>query len=77
MVFVVVISLVTFRTAPEAIKKFQYSSASDAWSFGVVCWEVRVGVEILKVVDIFFWNQSVRVVVKSRSFGSSYKGIKT
>lgn len=27
-------------TAPEAIKKSHYTSASDVWSFGIVCWEI-------------------------------------
>lgn len=27
-------------TAPEAVKKAQYSTSSDVWSFGVTCWEV-------------------------------------
>ena len=26
--------------APESILEMHYSSASDVWSFGVLCWEV-------------------------------------
>lgn len=46
-------------TAPEAIVFRKFTSASDVWSFGVVCWEV------MSYGERPYWNWSNQDVIKS------------
>ena len=46
-------------TAIEAIDYRKFTSASDAWSFGVLCWEVT------SFGERPFWNWSNQDVIKS------------
>ncbi|KAL1115801.1 hypothetical protein AAG570_006091 [Ranatra chinensis] len=46
-------------TAPEAIAFRKFTSASDAWSFGIVCWEV------MSYGERPYWNWSNQDVIKS------------
>ncbi|GAU98634.1 hypothetical protein RvY_09753 [Ramazzottius varieornatus] len=46
-------------TAPEAIAFRKFTTASDVWSFGVVCWEV------LSYGERPYWNWSNQDVIKS------------
>ncbi|RWS16488.1 ephrin type-B receptor 1-B-like protein [Dinothrombium tinctorium] len=45
-------------TAPEAIAFRKFTSASDVWSFGIVCWEV------LSYGERPYWNWSNQDVIK-------------
>ncbi|XP_065286577.1 ephrin type-B receptor 2 isoform X11 [Dermacentor albipictus] len=46
-------------TAPEAIAFRKFTSASDVWSFGIVCWEV------MSYGERPYWNWSNQEVIKS------------
>ncbi|KAK7789840.1 hypothetical protein R5R35_011236 [Gryllus longicercus] len=46
-------------TAPEAIAFRKFTSASDVWSFGIVCWEV------MSYGERPYWNWSNQDVIKS------------
>ncbi|XP_021955227.1 ephrin type-B receptor 2 isoform X1 [Folsomia candida] len=46
-------------TAPEAIAYRKFTSASDVWSFGIVCWEV------MSYGERPYWNWSNQDVIKS------------
>lgn len=56
-------------TAPEAIAFRKFTSASDVWSFGIVCWEV------MSYGERPYWNWSNQDVIKSIEKGYRY-GIK-
>jgi ephrin-B len=45
-------------TAPEAIAFRKFTSASDVWSFGIVCWEV------MSYGERPYWNWSNQDVIK-------------
>lgn len=46
-------------TAPEAIAFRKFTSASDVWSMGIVCWEV------MSYGERPYWNWSNQDVIKS------------
>lgn len=46
-------------TAPEAIAFRKFTTASDVWSFGIVCWEV------MSYGERPYWNWSNQDVIKS------------
>ncbi|XP_055340123.1 ephrin type-A receptor 3-like isoform X2 [Paramacrobiotus metropolitanus] len=46
-------------TAPEAIQFRKFTTASDVWSFGIVCWEV------MSYGERPYWNWSNQDVIKS------------
>lgn len=46
-------------TAPEAIAFRKFTSASDVWSFGIVCWEV------MSYGERPYWTCSNQEVIKS------------
>ncbi|OQV14108.1 Ephrin type-A receptor 4-A [Hypsibius exemplaris] len=46
-------------TAPEAIAYRKFTTASDVWSFGIVCWEV------MSYGERPYWNWSNQDVIKS------------
>ncbi|XP_022236459.1 ephrin type-A receptor 4-like, partial [Limulus polyphemus] len=46
-------------TAPEAIAFRKFTSASDVWSFGIVCWEV------MSYGERPYWNWSNQDVIKN------------
>lgn len=45
-------------TAPEALQRAVYTSASDVWSYGVVCWEVS-STYCKITLDFHFWSHSI------------------
>lgn len=53
-------------TAPEAIAFRKFTSASDVWSFGIVCWEV------MSYGERPYWNWSNQDVIKSIEKGYRY-----
>jgi serine/threonine protein kinase len=55
-------------TAPEAIAFRKFTSASDVWSFGIVCWEV------MSYGERPYWNWSNQDVIKSIEKGYRYDG---
>lgn len=58
-------------TAPEAIAYRKFSSASDAWSYGIVMWEV------MSYGERPYWemsNQDVSAVIATVAFGDVNTG---
>lgn len=53
-------------TAPEAIAFRKFTSASDVWSMGIVCWEV------MSYGERPYWNWSNQDVIKSIEKGYRY-----
>lgn len=58
-------------TAPEAIAFRKFTSASDVWSFGIVCWEV------MSYGERPYWNWSNQDVIKSIEKGYRYASLHT